>query len=152
MWTEIRRVALALEIVVLFAGLYRISQPDPAGRLAQTLAIAYLVSLILLPIYAGVISWKSMGCTLACFVASFVCLASAIFCYIIALHLPTIVDFMVHMNIRMDPFSSYFVWLSVMVCFVGLPSFVIVWIHFGRVVSSGASENTRYKTKARGNC
>jgi hypothetical protein len=143
MWAEIRRFALALEIVVLFAGLYRVSQPDPYSRFDQSLAIAYLVSLILLPIYAGAISWKSMSCALACFVASCVCLASAIFCYIIALHLPNIDDFMRHMSIRREPFSSYFVWLSVMTCFIGLPSFVIVWIHFAWIVSSGASCSSR---------
>ncbi len=143
MWAEIRRFALALEIVVLFAGLYRVSQPDPYSRVDQTLAIAYLVSVILLPIYAGVISWKSMELCARLLCCKLRLPRFSDLLFIISLHLPSIVDFMGRMNIRTEPFSSYFVWLSVMTCFIGLPSFVIVWIHFGRIVSGGASCSSR---------
>jgi glucan phosphoethanolaminetransferase (alkaline phosphatase superfamily) len=147
MWARAKRAILTLEIVVLSAGLYRISTADSFTRIDQALAIGYLLCLILLPICICVISLKSLRSALACLVAGAACLYSAIFCYVIALHLPTVVNLMNRLNIRMDPFLSYFFWLSVMACLIGAPSFVIVWIHVVRKERSGSGTGTQIGTE-----
>ena len=53
------------------------------------------------------------------------------------MHLPIIANRMDRLKISTAPFSSYAAWLFLMMVLIGLPSFVIVWIHFVHTIRGG---------------
>jgi len=119
------RYFLLLETVILMGGLYRFSHPSPYGPLGQILLIAWLVSLVLVPVTVFLVSWSSIRSAAACLFGGVLLLILSPVCFVGHFYVRSLGRAQDYNQVA-STLTAYFVWLPVIALLIAVPSLLVL--------------------------